>query len=123
MVPTVNDVKLTGRDDATAWPRGPNPLGGYQLDGRFGTLQDHALGAFISHAEVTALPSQQLLDDLATFQQILFTNPRVREVAEAVDAATVPPDGDLRDHREEPRHHDARLIFGRLVLTVDTKTL
>ena len=36
MVPTVNDVKLTGLDDANSWPRGPNPTGGYQLDGRFG---------------------------------------------------------------------------------------
>jgi hypothetical protein len=63
-------------------------------DDRFGTPQEQALGAFINHTEVTTLPSQQVLDDLAAFQQILFTNPRVREVAEAVDAGTVAPDPD-----------------------------
>ena len=94
MVPTVNDVKLTGPDDANPWRRGPNPRGGYQLDGRFGTLQEQALGAFISHAEVATPPSPQLLDDLAAFQQVLFTNARVRAVAEALDAGIVPPDPD-----------------------------
>jgi cytochrome c peroxidase len=94
MVPTVNDVRLTGPDNVNPWPRDPNPTGGYQLDGRFGTLQEQALGAFISHAEVATLPSPQILDDLAAFQQVLFTNPRVRAVAEAVDAGIVPPDPD-----------------------------
>jgi cytochrome c peroxidase len=94
MVPSVNDVKLTGPDDANPWPRGPNPTGGYQLDGRFGTLQEQALGAFISHAEVATLPSTQILDDLAAFQQVLFTNPQVRAVAGAVAAGAVPPDPD-----------------------------
>ncbi len=94
MVPTVNDVKLTGPDAGNPWPRVPNPAGGYQLDGRFGTLQEQALGAFISHAEVATLPSTQTLDDLAAFQQMLFTNPRVRAVAEAIDAGTVLPDPD-----------------------------
>ena len=45
MVPTVNDVKLTGPDGENPWPRGPNPAGGYQLDARITTLQDQALGA------------------------------------------------------------------------------
>ena len=94
MVPTVNDVKLTGPDAAAPWPRGPNATGGYQLDGRFATLQEQALGAFISHAEVATLPSPQILDDLAAFQQVLFTNAHVRAVADAVDAGTVPPDPD-----------------------------
>jgi cytochrome c peroxidase len=94
MVPTVHDVKLTGPDGANPWPRGPNPTGGYQLDSRFGTLQEQALGAFINHAEVATLPSPQILDDLAAFQQVLFTNPQVRAVAEAVDAGMVPPDPD-----------------------------
>jgi cytochrome c peroxidase len=94
MVPTVYDVKLTGPDGANPWPRGPNPTGGYQLDSRFGTLQEQALGAFINHAEVATLPSPQILDDLAAFQQVLFTNPQVRAVAEAVDAGMVPPDPD-----------------------------
>ena len=42
-VPTVNDVALTGPDDGILWPRGPNERGGYQLDARFGTLQEQAL--------------------------------------------------------------------------------
>jgi cytochrome c peroxidase len=104
MVPTVNDVKLSGPDGANPWPRDPNPTGGYQLDGRFGTLQEQALGAFISHAEVATLPSQQTLDDLAAFQQVLFTNPRVRTLSDAVDAGIVPlpdPDPPLTELEEQ----------------------
>ena len=51
-VPTVNDVALTGPDNGTLWPRGPNESGGYQLDARVGTLQGQALGAFTNHAQV-----------------------------------------------------------------------
>jgi cytochrome c peroxidase len=95
MVPSVNDVKLTGPDGTNPWFRGPNPEGGYQLDARMTTLQDQALGALINHAEVQSLPQQQMLDDLAAFQRVLFTNPRVRELADAVDAGTFPlPDPD-----------------------------
>ena len=100
MVPTVNDVRLTGPDETNPWPRGPNPAGGYQLDARFATLQEQAIGAFINHAEVDSLPSQQMLDDLAAFQLTLFTNPQVRALADAVDAGTVPlpdPDPPLTD--------------------------
>jgi cytochrome c peroxidase len=95
MVPSVNDVKLTGADGTNPWPRGPNPDGGYQLDARMATLQDQAFGALINHAEVQSLPSQQMLDDLAAFQRVLFTNARVRALADAVDAGTFPlPDPD-----------------------------
>jgi cytochrome c peroxidase len=93
-VPSVNDVKLTGPDGANAWPRGPNETGGYQLDGRVGTLQEQALGALVNHAQIQNPPPQQLLDDLASFQRVLFTNHRVRQVADAVTAGTVPPDPD-----------------------------
>jgi cytochrome c peroxidase len=97
MVPTVNDVKLTGPDGQNPWAREPNVTGGYQLDGRFATLQEQALGAFINHAEVETPPSQRTLDDLAAFQRALFTNSRVRALADAVDAGTVPlPDPDPR---------------------------
>ena len=51
-VPTVNDVALTGPDDGILWPRGPNERGGYQLDGRFGTLQEQALAALTNHAQI-----------------------------------------------------------------------
>ena len=95
MVPSVNDVRLTGPDGTNPWPRGPNPDGGYQLDARMATLQDQALAALINHAEIQGLPPQQMLDDLAAFQRGLFTNARVRALADAVDAGTVPlPDPD-----------------------------
>jgi cytochrome c peroxidase len=93
-VPSVNDVKLTGPDGVNPWPRGPNETGGYQLDGRMATLQEQALGALVNHAESQNPPPQQLLDDLASFQRVLFTNHRVRQVADAVTAGTVPPDPD-----------------------------
>ena len=95
MVPGVTDVKLTGPDGQNPWPRGPNVTGGYQLDGRFGTLQEQALGALVNHAQVLNPPAQQMLDDLTAFQRVLFTNERVRRLSQAIDAgATVLPDPD-----------------------------
>ena len=94
-VPSINDVKLTGPDGVNPWPRGPNATGGYQLDGRKGSLQDQALGALTDHAQVQSPPSQEMLDDLASFQRVLFTNDRVRALADAVEAGTTPlPDPD-----------------------------
>jgi cytochrome c peroxidase len=97
-VPTVNDVALTGTDDGILWPRGPNASGGYQLDARVGTLQEQANGALINHAQVQSAASQQLLDDLSSFQRVLFTNPRVRALSAAIAEGTSPlpdPDGEL----------------------------
>jgi hypothetical protein len=96
-VPTANDVALTGPDNGTLWPRGPNESGGYQLDARVGTLQEQALGAFTNHAQVQTAPPQQLLDDLSSFQRVLFTNNRVRALSDAVREGTTPlPDPDRR---------------------------
>jgi len=96
-VPTVNDVALTGPDDGILWPRGPNERGGYQLDARFGTLQEQALAALINHAQVQSAPPQQLLDDLSSFQRVLFTNERIRALSDAVRNGTDPlPDLDRR---------------------------
>jgi cytochrome c peroxidase len=89
-VPTVNDVALTGPDGLNPWPRGPNTTGGYQLDARVATLEEQALGALVSHAEIKYPPSRQFLNDLASFQRTLFTNPRVRRLAAAVAAGTQP---------------------------------
>ena len=95
MVPSVNDVKLTGPDGTNLWARGPNPDGGYQLDARMASLQDQALGALIHHAEIQGLPSQRMLDDLAAFQRVLFTDARIRALSAAVDAGAFPlPDPD-----------------------------
>ena len=94
-VPSVFNVKLTGPDGMIPWPRGPNPTGGYQLDGRKADLQEQALGAFLAHAQVQAPPPQQMLDDLAAFQNVLFSSPRVRVLAEAVREGQTPlPDID-----------------------------
>jgi mono/diheme cytochrome c family protein len=96
-VPTVNDVALTGPDGVNPWPRGPNASGGFQLDGRFETLQEQALAALTAHAQAGTAPPPQLLDDLASFQRILFTNHRVRALADAVRHGTAPlPDADGR---------------------------
>jgi cytochrome c peroxidase len=94
-IPTVNNVKLTGPDGINPWPRGPNNTGGYQLDARVTTLQEQALGALINHAQIQNLPPQQLLDDIASFQRVLFTNNRVRALSDAISAGDTPlPDPD-----------------------------
>jgi cytochrome c peroxidase len=89
-VPTVNDVALTGPDGGIAWLRGPNHQGGYQLDARATTLQEQALGALVNHAQIQIAPPPQLLEDLSSFQRVLFTNHRVRVLADAVRAGTEP---------------------------------
>jgi cytochrome c peroxidase len=95
MVPTVNDVKLTGPDGMNPWARAPNASGGYQLDGRFADLQEQALGALLDHAQIHAPPPQRMLDDLAAFQRTLFTNHRVRALSDAISAgAALLPDTD-----------------------------
>ena len=94
-VPSVNDVALTGPDGTNPWARGPNATGGYQLDARVATLQEQALGALTNHAKIQRAPPQRLLDDLASFQRVLFTNDRVRALSEAITAGAVPlPDPD-----------------------------
>ena len=89
-VPSVNDVALTGPDGTNPWARGPNATGGYQLDARVATLQEQALGALTNHAKIQHAPPQRLLDDLASFQRVLFTNDRVRALSEAITAGAVP---------------------------------
>jgi len=94
-VPTVNDVALTGSDGINPWLRGPNNTGGYQMDARVGTLQEQALGALTNHAQLQSAPPQQLLDDIAAFQRVLFTNARVRALSDAIREGMSPlPDPD-----------------------------
>lgn len=94
-VPSVNDAKLTGPDGLNPWPRGPNASGGYQLDGRKSSLQEQGLGALTDHAQVQSPPTQQMLEDLASFQSVLFTNERVKALADAIQAGASPlPDPD-----------------------------
>jgi cytochrome c peroxidase len=94
-VPSVDNVALTGPDQGVAWPRGPNETGGYQLDARITTLQEQALGALTNHAAIQGTAPQRMLDDLAAFQRVLFTNFRVRRLADAVRMGVSPlPDAD-----------------------------
>src|SRR3984893_7516711 len=90
MVPTVNNVKLTGPDGINPWTRGPNVSGGYQLDGRFATLQEQALAALTVHAEIHVAPRHDMLDDLSAFQNVLFSSPGVRALSNAVSAGVTP---------------------------------
>ena len=75
------------------------------------TLQEQALGALINHAQVEGAPSQQFLDDLHSFQRVLFTNSRVRALSEAIDAGTTPlpdPDPPLN-----PLEQQGKVVFAR----------
>ena len=110
-VPTVNDVALTGPDTGILWPRGPNQAGGYQLDGRFATLQEQANAALVNHAQAPIAPPQQLLDDLSSFQRVLFTNEHVRFLSDAARQGTVPlPDP---DRRLTPLEQQGKAVFER----------
>jgi cytochrome c peroxidase len=94
-VPSVMNVKLTGPDGLNPWFRGPNVSGGFQLDGRIGTLQEQAAAALKNHAAVVATPSAGLLNDFAAFQNVLFSSPRVQALSEAIrTGALVLPDAD-----------------------------
>ena len=91
-------------------PNGPNRQGGYQHDARFATLQEQARSAFLAHAEMMAEPPTLLLDDLAAFQQALFSSRRVRRLAEAILSGSTFPDPDPRlDELEQ----QGKAVFNR----------
>ena len=74
------------------------------------TLQEQALAPHQSCADRIE-PPQQLLDDLASFQRVLFTNQRVSALADAVREGTVPlpdPDRALSSLEEE-----GKVVFER----------
>jgi len=98
-------VPILGQD-----PNGPNRQGGYQHDARFGTLQEQARGAFFAHAQVTQEPSARLLDDLAAFQETLFSSPEVELVANAIRSGSIPPDPDPELNQLET---DGKVVFNR----------
>src|SRR5206468_3348184 len=49
--------------------------GGYQLDGRAGTLQEQAAGAFLGHAQAANVPTAAMLDDIAAYERTLRAAP------------------------------------------------
>src|SRR4030095_13577863 len=99
-------VPIMGQD-----PNGPNRQGGYQHDARFGTLQEQARGALFAHAQVSLEPLTTMLDDLATFQQTLFSSPRVELLANAIRAGSIPlpdPDPELNELEQQ-----GKTVFNR----------
>src|SRR5262245_48350703 len=93
--PSILNVDMTGPDGIAPASRGPNPMGGYQLDGRIDTLQNQALGALRNHAGISVDPSAGFLDDLAAFQKAQFSSPSVKALSEAMAAGASPlPDPD-----------------------------
>jgi cytochrome c peroxidase len=92
-------------------PNGPNRQGGYQHDARFGTLQEQARGALFAHAQVSVEPPTQMLDDLATFQQTLFSSPSVGRLADAILSGSTPfpdPDPELTEVEQQ-----GKVVFNR----------
>jgi len=92
-------------------PNGPNRQGGYQHDARFGTLQEQARGALFAHAQVSVEPSARMLDDLAAFQQTLFSSPGVKMLAAAILSGSTPfpdPDPELNELEQQ-----GKTVFNR----------
>jgi len=124
----VNNVAITGPDNVQPiWPpaprtpimdvdpNGPNRQGGYQHDGRFGTLQEQARGALLAHAQVTVEPPTGMLDDLAAFQRTLFSSPSVEALANAIasGAPSFPdPDPELTELEQQ-----GKAVFNRSCAT------
>ena len=130
----VLDVAITGPDHvAPVWPpgapripilgldpNGPNRQGGYQHDARFGTLQEQARGALFAHAQVSLEPPERMLDDLAAFQQTLFSSPRVQALAAAMFSGAPLPDPDPDLNEPEQR---GKAVFNRACAQCHGSTL
>ena len=116
VMPVLN-VAITGPDGVTpSWPpgaprvpimgqdpNGPNRQGGYQHDARFGTLQEQARGALFAHAQASVEPPARMLDDLAAFQQTLFSSSRIELLANAILSGSTPypdPDPELNEFEQ-----------------------
>src|SRR4029453_15606923 len=84
-------------------PNGQNRQGGYQHDARFATLQEQARGALFAHAQVTVEPPAGMLDDLAAFQQTLFSSTGVERSADAILSGSpfLDPDSDLNELEQQ----------------------
>ena len=104
--PGVPRPPIMGQD-----PNGPNRQGGYQHDARFGTLQEQARGALFAHAQVSVEPPARMLDDLAAFQQTLFSSPGVELLANAILSGSTPfpdPDPELDELEQQ-----GKVVFNR----------
>ena len=108
-------VAILGQD-----PNGPNRQGGYQHDARFATLQEQARGALFAHAQVTAEPSARLLDDLAAFQETLFSSPGIEGLANAIRSGSAFPDPDPELNQLE---QEGKVVFNRACAQCHGSTL
>src|SRR6266404_2251030 len=120
----VRNVAITGPDNVLPiWPpgaprppimgqdpNGPNRQGGYQHDARFGTLQEQARGALFAHAQVSVEPPSGMLDDLAAFQQTLFSSAGVERLSEAILSGStfLDPDPELNELEQQ-----GKTVFAR----------
>ena len=77
-VPPIANLVLTGPDGQNPFPRGPNNTGGYQRDGRFGSLEEQARNALKDHAEIKGEPWEGLVEDIASFERTIFSSPQAR---------------------------------------------
>ena len=123
VMPVIN-VAITGADGVLPiWPPGRarpswartrtarTGRGGYQHDARFGTLQEQARGALFAHAQVSVEPLTRMLDDLAAFQQTLFSSRGVERLADAILSGSTPfpdPDPELNELEQQ-----GKAVFNR----------
>jgi cytochrome c peroxidase len=134
-VPPVLNVAITGPDGtAPTWPpgaprspimgqdpNGPNRQGGYQIDARFGTLQEQARGALFGHAQLAEEPRAEMLDDIAAFEQTLFSSRGVKKLAKAILSGSTPfpdPDPELNELEQQGKE-----VFNRACATCHGGTL
>lgn len=68
--------------------------GPYQLDARQPTLEGQAIGALINHSEIDRAPKAKFLEDLAAFQNTLFSSPSVKALSDALATGQTPPPTD-----------------------------
>ena len=79
-VPTIENVAFTAP---------------YQLDGRAATLPEQALGALRAHSDVDPDPPSAMLDQIAAFEETVFSSAAAAEVARTLAAGEDPPELDL----------------------------
>jgi cytochrome c peroxidase len=74
-------------------------------------LQEQARAALISHAQISVEPPQRMLDDIAAFQQTLFSSPAVENLALSIlSVATEFPDPDPELNEFELQ---GKIVFNR----------
>ena len=108
MVPGVTDVKLTGPDGLNPWPRGPNHdrAAISSMDDFSPCRSRRWVRCSVTH-RFTIRRNQRLLDDLSSFQRVLFTNERVRALSDAIEQGVTPlPDADPRAQRAGTARQD-----------------